>query len=566
MKDVEEKGDCRAVGVGGGGGEEPAGEVGEEGHLVCSGSTHDPAESTTTEPGTSGVSAGAGVHVGGGIGAAGRDRELPTWLSKSSADLEQQYWKGFEERADRIFGELQRSDGELVRDVFRFENTRELEDFLRCIQTDANYRRGLLQVCGEATHVHVVHDCAYGNGTCRCNWYKKAKTYGAHDRRDRRANRRNSCRSRTRADVQSLLFYYCSKGRSILYQKIGGTVVRIPSEGYNLSTSRLTSVLETIGEMAKQIPRARDKLQSWGPDLDDDEPVERDTVELPRRKRRKVGAQERIQIMTVELLESNPIVPPEAIVKTKAWRDTPELKFKNMSDKEIKAAVSMFKDQLTTYSMADYQEMYNKENCMPRFSCGAVPFDTYYYNVANSLEMMDKLVEFQCGEDDDAKLEFIMTLYDVLERRVPKLNCIVIHSPPSAGKNFFFDAVRDYYINCGHLNNANRYNNFPFQDAEGRRIVMWNEPNYSPDFLEPIKEILGGDSTSVNVKYQHDTPVYRTPVIVLTNNVVSFMTHHAFVDRVRVFRWRAAPWLKDYDKKPNPLAVPLFFAKYGLGK
>ena len=141
---------------------------------------------------------------------------------------------------------------------------------------------------------------------------------------------------------------------------------------------------------------------------------------------------------------------------------------------------------------------------------------------------------------------------------------MVIMSPPSAGKNYFFDAVKDFYLNCGHLCNANKFNNFPFQDAEGRRIVLWNEPNYSPEFLEQIKEILGGDSTVVNVKYQHDTPVYRTPVIVLTNQKVSFMGHHAFADRLKVFNWQAAPFLQHMDKKPNPLAVYHFFKKYNL--
>ena len=155
--------------------------------------------------------------------------------------------------------------------------------------------------------------------------------------------------------------------------------------------------------------------------------------------------------------------------------------------------------------------MYNHPDCQPIFSAGFGNFETYYYNVENSIKIMDELIQFQCGGDEDAILDFVTTLYKVLERKVPKMNCMVIYSPPSAGKNFFFDAVKDYYINCGHLCTATRFNNFPFQDADGRRIVLWNEPNYSHEFLEQIKEILGGDSTSVNVKYQHDTPVYRTP-------------------------------------------------------
>ena len=235
-----------------------------------------------------------------------------------------------------------------------------------------------------------------------------------------------------------------------------------------------------------------------------------------------------------------------------------------MSDIEIKKAVASFKDSLTTYTIQDFRDMYNKPECQPIFSCGYEDYYTKYYNIENSVKIMDELIQFQCDHDEDAVLDFITTLYNVLERKVPKLNCVVVHSPPSGGKNFFFDAIKDFYLNCGHLCNANKYNNFPFQDAEGRRLVMWNEPNYSPEFLEPIKEILGGDSTSVNVKYQHDTPVYRTPVLVLTNNRVSFMNHKAFKDRIRVFQWTEAPYLQYLEKKPNPLAVYEFFKKYNL--
>lgn len=533
-------------------------------NIVCSGTSKNSTESTASQPESSGVSTGIPQHATDRTESTGRTRELPTWLSKSSTDLEQRYWKGFKERRDRILRELQNSDGQLVRDVFRFEDPRECEDFLKCIQRDGHYRRGLLQVCREDTHIHVVHDCNFSNGMCRCDWFKKAKTYGADSRRDRRSHRRNPCRNRTATDIQNLLFYYCTKGRTTVYQKIRGQVERIPSEGYNLSASRLDGLSEIFRQMEIQIPGTGTELQQWEPDIGDDEPDQVATHAVPARKKRKLGAQERIQLRTVELLEKYPICPPEAIVKHRVWRSDPDLRFKNVNDREIKAAICSFKDNLTTYTMTEYQEMYNQPDCQPIFSAGFGNFETYYYNVENSIKIMDELVQFQCGGDEDAILDFVTTLYNVLERKVPKLNCMVIYSPPSAGKNFFFDAVKDYYINCGHLCNANKFNNFPFQDAEGRRIVLWNEPNYSHEFLEPIKEILGGDSTSVNVKYQHDTPVYRTPVIVLTNNKVSFMNHAAFRDRIKVFTWMAAPFLAKYDKKPNPLAVYHFFKKYNL--
>lgn len=520
---------------------------------------------TATESTATGVPSGSNQLSGERSGATSGDRQLPTWLNQSSEDLELQYWKGFKERCNRVFRELQKSDGQLVRDIFRFEDPKEYDDFIKCIQRDQYYRRGLFQVCREATHVHVVHDCNFSNGTCRCDWWKKAKTYGSDVRRDKRGHRRDTCRSRTLADIQSLLFYYCTKGRKIVYQKIGGQVERLPREGYNLSESGPDKMREVYGQMEIQIPGDGTQLHEWGPNLEDDEPDETISYAVPKRKRRKLGAQERIQIRVMELLEQFPICPPEAIVKHHVWRTDPELRFKDLSHKEIKAAISCFKDQMTTMSMKEYKDkFYSKPNCNPVFAAGYGNFENYYYNIANSLQIMNKLISYQFDDDEDAILDFVTTLYNVLERKCPKLNTIVVCSPPSAGKNFFFDAIKSYYINCGHLCNANKYNNFPFQDAEGRRLVFWNEPNYSPEFLEPIKEILGGDSTSVNVKYQHDTPVYRTPVIVTTNNVVSFMTHDAFKDRIRVYNWSSCPMLKDCDKKPNPLAVYDFFKSFGL--
>ena len=552
--------------VGRGGGSEGTGDdIGNQRQsTVPVSTTQNPGEQSTTEQPKPGVSTGVPEHGEVGGGNLKRDRKLPAIFTKSSEDMELQYFKGFKERSERILGELQRSHGQLVRDVFRFHNKKELENFIGILQADRHFRRGLLQVSREPTHVHVIHDCPWSNGHCRCNWWQKTKAYGYDARRDRSGHRRDSCKSRTLADIQNILFYYCSKGRQTVYQKIGGTMERLPSQGYNLQNTRLTGMSEIIGEVEVQIPGTGTELQNWEPTFSDDEPDQRDTYGPPRSKRRRVGNQERIQIRIVNLLRNNPICPPAAIIGTNLWRSDEELMFKDMSHKEVQCAVKCYMDCFNSWTMEQYQEMYSNEKCTPIFSAGHVDFESYYYNIENSIEVLEKLINYQCGGDEDATLEFIHTLFNVLERKKPKLNTICILSPTSAGKTFFFDAIKDYYINCGHLSMANKYNNFPFQDCAGRRIVLWNEPNYSPEFLDPIKELLGGDSTTVNVKYSQDTPVYRTPVIVTTNQPVSFMTNETFRDRLKVFRWRAAPWLVHYDKHPNPLAVYHLFKKYNL--
>ena len=538
---------------------------GKEGNSIINDSTQDTSKRCSVERNTSGISDGiCKISGNNGGSCSSRIRKLPSWLLQDSETMALQYFQGLKERCDRLFKILQKSDGWLIRDIFRFDNQHEYKDFIRCIQTDVHYRRGLLQVCREDSHVHVVHDCNFSNGTCRCDWFKKAKTFGLHLRRDRSGTRRDSCRSRDISDIYRLILYYSTKGRSTVYQRIAGETTRIPSEGYNLPETRPEGMYQSIREMEIQISGDGTELRCDDTITFHDEPDERRSTQEPKRKRRKICFQEKVQLQVVQVLTENPICPPEAIVKTSVWRNNPDLRFKDMTCREIKIAISSFKDDLVTWSMEHYQKMYQDSKCVPIFSAGYGNFDDYYYNIENSIEILKQLVKFQCGNDDDAILDFVTTLFNVLERKQPKLNTIVVHSPSSAGKNFFFDAIKSYYINCGHLCNANKYNNFPFQDAEGRRLVFWNEPNYSPEFLEPIKEILGGDSTSVNVKYQHDTPVYRTPVIVTTNNVVSFMTHPAFTDRIKVYRWMTAPFLADFSKKPNPLAVYEFFRFYDL--
>ena len=263
-------------------------------------------------------------------------------------------------------------------------------------------------------------------------------------------------------------------------------------------------------------------------------------------------------------MRTYPMSPIQGILKHPLWLTDPDLMYMNASDNEVKKVLNNWTNQLVSWNTNDFHELYESEGCIPIFSAGYGSVETYYYDVEKSVEILDELVMYQCGEDVEAAYDFMNTLFNVLERKVPKLNVICIYSQPSSGKNFFFDAIKDFYINCGHLNNANKYNAFAFQDAESRRLVLWNEPNYSPEFLEPIKKLFGGDSTTVNVKYMSDMPVYRTPIIVLTNSIVSFMTDNAFDDRMKQYSWMPAPYLANYDLKPHPLATYELFKKYNL--
>ncbi|CAN7937782.1 unnamed protein product [Ixodes hexagonus] len=179
-------------------------------------------------------------------------------------------------------------------------------------------------------------------------------------------------------------------------------------------------------------------------------------------------------------------------------------------------------------------------------------------DVSSSYEAMVFLLEYQLGDHVPV---FVQDLYNLLERRIPRKNSMEVVLPPSAGKNFFFDAVMSFYINRGTIHNFNRYSNFPLQDAVGKRLLIWNEPNCESAAYETIKKIFGGDVDNVAVKYSPDMIVTRTPVIVLSNNE-TFPRDEAFNHRMFRYKWRSCPPLKRYDKEINPLALITLFDMY----
>lgn len=149
-----------------------------------------------------------------------------------------------------------------------------------------------------------------------------------------------------------------------------------------------------------------------------------------------------------------------------------------------------------------------------------------------------------------------------MRKKIPKRNAFYIVGPPSSGKNFFIDMVCAFYLNTGNMGNFNRTNQFPFNDCENRRIILWNEINFAPSNIDTLKMLTGGDLMHVNIKFKPPQPIYRTPVLILSNK--EELHDSAFNDRVYQYHWNYAPFLKDYDKKPHPLAYAHILKKYKI--
>ncbi|XP_042145622.1 uncharacterized protein LOC121045683 [Ixodes scapularis] len=191
----------------------------------------------------------------------------------------------------------------------------------------------------------------------------------------------------------------------------------------------------------------------------------------------------------------NPVSPLNSIIRTPVWLDSPDLRFIRLDDKRLQRAIQVLNEQLCNWTTLDYIQLYSTTN--PLFDAPRGNISAYYMDMSASYDAMVRLLEYQLGEEVP---EFVHDLYNLLERRMPKKNCMEVMSHPSAGKNFFFYALVSFYINRGTIHNFNRCSNVPLQDAVGKRVPIWNEPNCVSAAYETIKllETAFAINTSVN--------------------------------------------------------------------
>lgn len=116
------------------------------------------------------------------------------------------------------------------------------------------------------------------------------------------------------------------------------------------------------------------------------------------------------------------------------------------SDNVFERAMLNIQTKLCTFNIHNFVHLYSESD--PVFCAVNDSFENYCFNVNDSLEIIIKLLSFQLNvqfEEPDIQdvqiTSFIRDVYDVLEKQKPKTNTLYIHSPPSAGKNFFIDAL-----------------------------------------------------------------------------------------------------------------------------
>ncbi|XP_037515558.1 uncharacterized protein LOC119391994 [Rhipicephalus sanguineus] len=441
----------------------------------------------------------------------------------------------------------------IVHDVFPARNDREAQDI--CLEIIKRFELGSTQYAVTAIsvhtdgtsipHVHVIHDCSWSNGSCRC------VAFSGFARRPNRSSIWST--NATAWDFFHLIQYLYSHPRVLEYFKVGradwAADCRAQDMGQRGHSGHESSrVLEILYTQPACATPCNDASGSSASNPNDHSLCAREGNQAKARKRQKRAAEEPLY----DWLRENPVSPLTNTVRTPKWLSDPHMRFIRLDDKHLQRAIQVFNDEMCTYTTLDFIEMY--KNTQPLFDAPHGDLSSFYMTVEDSYKAVIELLNFQFDENQNEISDFVNNLYMLVEKIVPKKNCMEVVSPPSAGKNFFFDAVLSFYINRGTIRNFNRFSNFPLQDTVGRRILLWNEPNCESAAFDTVKKIFGGDVDSVAVKYSPDQTITRTPVIVLSNNEV-FPNDEAFNHRMWRYKWKACPFLKRHDKKVHPMSL-----------
>ena len=489
---------------------------------------------------------------GGDSSEQSRVEEIIERMDQVSEDLESQFQKMGNIFFEWTDGEARKGTRKYISDVCTVKSIHECNEIVqRLCEHGVDYRGGMFGFSVEADHIHIIHSCAWSNHSCRCKFRRELIARGVL----RPFGIRNKyCWQLDKQDWRDVFSYFFLKKRGI--RKIW-----IRGESWEPPTDAELVRWEEIDNTWRQMVREQD---SWNNLLGERRRNKRDGGEIDSthndeiygKKSKKNGKYTTIKQKTKEILLKYHTCPVSAI------KDMPEFRSDDLlTDPKNKDYVQAAFDDYAK----DFNDMYLRDiETLLKDKEPVFMTSMNYGDIEESTQIIDQLLRFQFDDSEEEITRFLISLVDIIDKRLSKTNALCIKSPPSAGKNFFFDMILALLINYGQLGQANKHNTFAFQEAPNKRILIWNEPNYESSLTDTLKMMFAGDPYTVRVKHQMDTHVRRTPVIILTNNSVNFMYDPAFADRIIKYNWKAAPFLKEIDFKPYPLCLFNILNKYNI--
>lgn len=426
-------------------------------------------------------------------------------------------------------------------------------------------------------HIHIIHDCALSNGTCRCWLFTHARRYIP----------RHTIRELQEEDWRDVFFYHLFNGfqREVLYLKIGDTEITseisdqvraLRPTGSGLDGDTATGSMETC-DTEDQILRKLGSRRAGDSESDpsDDEIYTLLTGEGKKKRRKLDKFTEKAEEIYKKLVDLC-CAPLTDADRTLSWVDpNSKYKFDNDFNNAVKNAKNSLKIYFSKMTLAQFRDFYEKKQSPCLWGAPSLDrFYEHYFDLDTSIYKAMQLLIYQNYPDglaenyeireDTRDWEFplwnyVRELISLLDRKAGKENTHYYISQSNAGKTTFFDMVRDYLLIHGNMSNWNRYSRFPMQMCVDVRVIFWNEPNCEPAAFEELKKVFGGEYYSADIKNRQHAEIPRTPIIV-TGNYDFIKGHPNFASRVKYYYWMSAPFLApNKGRRLHPMALQKLF-------
>lgn len=405
-------------------------------------------------------------------------------------------------------------------------------------------------------HFHIVHLCKWQNHQCRC--------LSRYFDLNKRKNKNVTTDDITFELLRNQMLYFAKWPRWLVYCKVSDAkIFRFVPGTESFREEALRPREQNELEECPNTPEMR--LQVYQPGSSDDTHSLRPATRQNSKSSAKTNHIEKL----LSYLKERPCYPLDDILKTRDWLEGP-YKTWTGKDKTVQRAFSILMRQIMYLSYQELLSLYQSEGCRLIWAApGSTMLFDFYHTLEESIEIVEKLLDWQLDHEErvaemnthERKKWFCTQLFNICERKIPKVNTFEIIGDPGCGKTYFTDAIMAFYWNSGHVLNFNKYQAFPLMNAVNRRLNFWNEPNFEPNAIDDIKKLTGGDKLPTPYKHEVDACINKTPLII-NSQERRFPNKEEFYQRIISFSWTQAPFLKTYDKKLYPMVWPYLVDTY----
>lgn len=182
-----------------------------------------------------------------------------------------------------------------------------------------------------------------------------------------------------------------------------------------------------------------------------------------------------------------------------------------------------------------------------------LPQGMLFMSVERSLEMFDLI----CKWNHFDRMEFIGDCLDVVKKSKQKVNTLLFIGSSNAGKSQLAQSLALTFSKVARIYQGQN-NNFIFQSAIGRGIILHQEALFAKPSYEVFKLVMEGALTEVAVKGKPNVLLPRIPYVITCNVIPWAMADpadaRAFENRCLKYEFQCCPRLKDFrnDGEMNP--------------